>query len=70
MGSRRHRHQPVEEYGRLISSGPIGLSVGHKVRVVPNHACVVTNMVDTVFVVGNGLVRAEAWSVTARGMVV
>lgn len=62
--------QLSEEHGRLISSGPIGLSVGDKIRIVPNHACVVTNMVDTVSVIGNDLLRTEAWPVTARGMVV
>jgi hypothetical protein len=50
-----------------VSSGPIGLSVGDKVRIVPNHACVVTNMVDTVLVTGAGRVEPEVWPVPARG---
>src|SRR5512139_3721596 len=40
--------QLSEEHGRLVSDGPIGLSVGDRVRIVPNHACVVSNMVDVV----------------------
>lgn len=62
--------QLSEEHGRLVSTGPIGLSVGDVVQIVPNHACVVTNMVDTVFVVGNGLRSVEAWPVAARGKIV
>jgi D-serine deaminase-like pyridoxal phosphate-dependent protein len=61
--------QLSEEHGRPISSGPIGMSVGDKARVVPNHACMVTNMVDTAFCHWQWIGSAEAWSVTARGMV-
>jgi D-serine deaminase-like pyridoxal phosphate-dependent protein len=60
--------QLSEEHGRLVSDGPIGLSVGDRVRILPNHACVVTNMVDAVTVLHpDG--RAEAWPVVARGRV-
>ncbi|MDB5522465.1 MAG: metal-activated pyridoxal enzyme [Rhizobium sp.] len=60
--------QLSEEHGRLVSDGPIGLDVGQKVRIVPNHACVVTNMTDFVHVVSasRGL---EVWPVVARGKV-
>lgn len=61
--------QLSEEHGRLVSQGPIGLTVGETVRIVPNHACVVSNMVDAVHVVGPGG-RHEVWPVTARGKVV
>ena len=40
--------QLTEEHGRLISDGPINLSVGDRLRIVPNHACVVSNMLDHV----------------------
>ena len=62
--------QLSEEHGRLISSRPIGLSVGDKLQIVPNHACVVTNMVDAVYVAGNGLASVESWPVVARGKIV
>lgn len=58
--------QLSEEHGRLVTSGPISLGVGDKLHIVPNHACVVTNMFDTVFVQKNdGTV--EPWPVVARG---
>jgi D-serine deaminase-like pyridoxal phosphate-dependent protein len=55
--------QLSEEHGRLVSALPINLKVGDRVRIVPNHACVVTNMVDCVMVVDGakpGAVRVEA----------
>jgi D-serine deaminase-like pyridoxal phosphate-dependent protein len=60
--------QLSEEHGRLVSDGPIRLSVGERVRIVPNHACVVTNMMDSVHVHTSG----ENWTtyeVVARGKV-
>ncbi|MDL2409603.1 D-TA family PLP-dependent enzyme [Rhizobium calliandrae] len=62
--------QLSEEHGRLVSTGPIGLKVGDRVRIVPNHACVVTNMVDEVMVAGAGLTNPELWPVAARGRTV
>ncbi|WP_181702677.1 alanine racemase [Chthonobacter albigriseus] len=60
--------QLSEEHGRLVSDGPIGLAVGDRVRILPNHACVVTNMVDAVSVLQlDG--RVETWPVVARGRV-
>jgi D-serine deaminase-like pyridoxal phosphate-dependent protein len=60
--------QLSEEHGRLVSDGPIGLEVGARVRIVPNHACVVANMLDQV-----ATLRASAFDgylpVTARGRV-
>lgn len=61
--------QLSEEHGRLVSSEPIGLVVGQTVSIVPNHACVVTNMVDSVHVISGGAV-AGVWPVVARGKVV
>lgn len=61
--------QLSEEHGRLVSSGAIGLKVGDKVRIVPNHACVVTNLVDSVFVVGAGRDAPVAIPVAARGRI-
>lgn len=58
-----------EEHGivRVAGGGPTGLSVGDRLRIVPNHCCVVSNMVDTVT-----LVDGESWRevpVAARGKV-
>lgn len=60
--------QLSEEHGRLVSQGPIGLKVGDAVSIVPNHACVVTNMVDEVYV-RTGEDAYEAWPVAARGKI-
>ena len=62
--------QLSEEHGRLVSEGPIGLKVGDRLRIVPNHACVVTNLVDAVHVIGEGRSEPEAWPVVARGRIV
>jgi D-serine deaminase-like pyridoxal phosphate-dependent protein len=61
--------QLSEEHGRLVSSGPIGLAVGDRVRIVPNHACVVTNLVDTVLVAGAGKHEPKPTPVVARGRI-
>lgn len=55
--------QLSEEHGRLVSNGPINLKVGDRMQIVPNHACVVANMVDRVMVLDGanlGAVRVEA----------
>lgn len=62
--------QLSEEHGRLISEAPITLEVGDRVRIVPNHACVVTNMVDMVHVIESGRPGTQAWPVAARGRIV
>ncbi len=62
--------QLSEEHGRLVSTGSIGLNVGDRLQIVPNHVCVVTNMVDAVFVTGAGVSGVEKWPVAARGKIV
>lgn len=62
--------QLSEEHGRLVSTGSIGLNVGDRLRIVPNHVCVVTNMVDAIFVTGAGVSGVEKWPVAARGKIV
>ncbi|MBB4005377.1 alanine racemase [Aurantimonas endophytica] len=60
--------QLSEEHGRLTSKHAIPLEVGDKVEIIPNHACVVTNMMDAVQVrMPNDTL--EVWHVTARGRV-
>lgn len=60
--------QLSEEHGRLVTDGPIGLKVGDQLRIVPNHACVVTNMVDTIHIVEGDRLK-DKWPVVARGHV-
>ena len=60
--------QLSEEHGRLVSAGPIGLEVGDRVRIVPNHACVVSNLVDAVTTLRGGRVEGSE-PVVARGRV-
>ncbi len=43
-------------------------AIGERVRVLPNHCCVVSNLFDEVFGVRNGRVEA-IWQVAARGAV-
>jgi D-serine deaminase-like pyridoxal phosphate-dependent protein len=60
--------QLSEEHGRIVSDTEIDLVVGQQVRIVPNHACVVTNMVDEVVLVrGERILGPE--KVAARGQV-
>ena len=60
--------QLSEEHGRLVTEQPIALSVGDRVRIVPNHACVVANMLDFVVLSrGDTLIGPEP--VAARGRV-
>jgi D-serine deaminase-like pyridoxal phosphate-dependent protein len=58
-----------EEHGTVDLSGcPRRPAVGEVVHVVPNHCCVVSNMVDVVYGVGGD--RLEVlWPVAARGRV-
>ncbi|MFD2238296.1 alanine racemase [Aureimonas populi] len=61
--------QLSEEHGRIVCDGPVGLAVGDRLSIVPNHACVVTNMVDAVQMrMADG--HIEPWAVAARGKVV
>lgn len=56
-----------EEHGTLRADN-IDLRVGDRVRIVPNHACVVTNMLDRIELV-RGAVREGPIPVGARGQV-
>jgi D-serine deaminase-like pyridoxal phosphate-dependent protein len=58
-----------EEHGVLdLSKSAARPAVGDVVHVVPNHCCVVSNMVDEVYGVRNGQVET-VWPVAARGTV-
>ncbi len=60
--------QLSEEHGRLTSREPIPFKVGDRVRIVPNHACVVSNMLSQVASVRDGAF-AGYLAVDARGCV-
>ncbi|HXP98063.1 MAG TPA: D-TA family PLP-dependent enzyme [Telmatospirillum sp.] len=60
--------QLSEEHGRITCDGVTGLAVGHRVRIVPNHACVVSNMVDAVVTIRGAKIEGPV-PVAARGMV-
>ncbi|MEX2178568.1 MAG: alanine racemase [Gemmatimonadaceae bacterium] len=56
-----------EEHGILdLSSTPWRPRVGDRVRVVPNHVCIVVHLADVVYGVRDGAL-ASTWSVAARG---
>jgi len=58
-----------EEHGMVDLSGSASKpKIGEVVSVVPNHCCVVTNMMDEVHAVRGGKVEA-VWPVAARGKV-
>ena len=58
-----------EEHGVVGVVPGERFSVGERVRIIPNHACVVSNLVDSVYAVRGGQVEAE-WRVAARGRIV
>lgn len=60
--------QLSEEHGRIVASGPINLAVGEQVRIVPNHACVVANMLDRVEIIRDDK-HIGSKPVAARGLV-
>lgn len=56
-----------EEHGVLdLSRSARKPKVGEVVNIIPNHCCVVSNMVDEVFGIRDGVVEVE-WPVAARG---
>ena len=42
--------QLTEEHGTIVSDQNTNLEIGQKILIIPNHACVVTNMLDEVTV--------------------
>ena len=55
-----------EEHGWLTMTGDADLTVGDRLRIVPNHACVTVATQDTLHVV-DGPSVVDRWSVDARG---
>jgi D-serine deaminase-like pyridoxal phosphate-dependent protein len=57
-----------EEHGLIEDASGVGLRVGDRVRVVPNHACVVVNLHERLVAARGEKVEA-VWSIAARGRV-
>jgi D-serine deaminase-like pyridoxal phosphate-dependent protein len=58
-----------EEHATVrVAGGAPELQIGDRVRIIPNHSCVVSNLVDTVHLV-DGPVVAESVPVAARGRI-
>lgn len=57
-----------EEHGFLQRRGAVNLKIGDKVRILPNHACVIMNLVDRFYLTANGEV-VEELTVDARGTI-
>ena len=57
-----------EEHGWMAVPGGSTLSVGDRVRVIPNHACVVMNTQNKAYLVSGSKVVREV-RVDARGQV-
>ncbi len=55
-----------EEHAFVALAGGNELELGQRVRVVPNHVCVVVNLFDELAITRNGRVEAT-WRVDARG---
>lgn len=68
LGRRARVARLSEEHGVLAVDAGERFRVGERVRVLPNHACVVSNLHDRVLAVRAGRVEAE-WRVAARGRV-
>ncbi len=58
-----------EEHGTIdLTNSPWNPRVGERLRIIPNHACVVSNMVDRVYLLRGGEIECEE-RVAARGRV-
>jgi D-serine deaminase-like pyridoxal phosphate-dependent protein len=68
LGRKARLARLSEEHGVLAVEDGERFRVGERVRVLPNHACVVSNLHDRVLAVRGERVEAE-WRVAARGRV-
>jgi D-serine deaminase-like pyridoxal phosphate-dependent protein len=68
LGRRSRIHRLSEEHGVVEVVEGESWRVGERVRVLPNHACVVSNLHDEVLAVRGDRVEV-AWKVAARGRV-
>ena len=56
-----------EEHG-FVEREDFDLAIGSTIRLIPNHSCVVANLLDTYTVLKDGQI-AEQWDIVARGQV-
>jgi D-serine deaminase-like pyridoxal phosphate-dependent protein len=68
IGRQSRLERLSEEHGVVAIAPGESFRVGERVRVLPNHACVVSNLHDRVRGVRGDVVEAE-WKVAARGRV-
>ncbi len=55
-----------EEHAHVALAADDELALGQRVRIVPNHACVVVNLYDELAITRDGMLEAT-WRVAARG---
>ena len=60
--------QLTEEHGTIVSEQNTNLEIGQKIQIIPNHACVVTNMLDEVNLITEEK-KLKKVKVTGRGKV-
>ena len=60
--------QLSEEHGCITSDTETGLKVGQRIQIIPNHTCVVSNMLDHVVFTKNGEFLTKE-TIIARGKV-
>ena len=68
LGRRARLARLSEEHGVLAVEEGERFRVGERVRVLPNHACVVSNLHDRLLAIRGEAIEAE-WRVAARGRV-
>jgi D-serine deaminase-like pyridoxal phosphate-dependent protein len=68
LGRRSRLERLSEEHGVLQVAEGESFRVGERIRLLPNHACVVANLHDRLHVVRGERVE-DVWPVTARGRV-
>ena len=68
LGRRSRISRLSEEHGVIDVVDGERFTVGERVAILPNHACVVSNLHDTVYAVRDGRVE-DVWRVAARGRV-
>ena len=56
-----------EEHG-FVEREDFDLAIGSTIRLIPNHSCVVANLLDTYTVLKDGQIN-EQWDIVARGQV-
>lgn len=55
-----------EEHGVVKVLNDVGLGVGNRIEIIPNHACVVVNQFDIVYGIKNEKV-VKVFNIEARG---